>query len=496
MKKIFTAVLTLHVIFCQGQTSIVLNPAQGLLKDALVANQTPNQNWANHQNTEATTWTCSSVLCNGRTLIQFDFSGIPQGSIINSAELFLYADINAINCSPGQPTYGMNNNGFIRKITQAWSENTVTWNNQPTFTSTGEIPVPASTGTAQDYVIDMTSMVQDFVSNPSTDFGFIIMLADEFNYYKSLIFGSNDHSDTSLRPQMVINYSTPLQECVEFILNDDGYDVLLSNEYPNNNYLIHESNELITWTCSSVLCNGRSLIRFDLSSIPQNSLVDSAFIELFANVNNHNGVAGSPTYGVNNTGLIQKVTQPWNQNTVTWNTQPASTSTNQVTVPHSNSNAQDQRLDVLTLVRDMVSNPGSNYGFLLRQQDEINYYNSQIFSSGEDPDPAKRPRLKVCFRTTTGLNDNEGQNFTSVKLYPNPMADHAILEFNFKQANTKIIIDIFDITGRILGSHHLLSEVSQHNTFSISRRNLVKGIYLIKLSTENGDISCHKLIVE
>ncbi len=476
-----------------AQVTVTLNPSTGNLKDALVANETPNSNWGSHLNTEATTWTCSSVLCNGRTLFQFDYSSIPVGSIIHTAELKLIADLNAVNCITGQPTYGANQ-GYVRRVTQSWNENTVTWNNQPTFTSLGEVLVPASTSTAQNYSVDLTVMVQDFVNDPANDFGFIVMLADEIYYYKSLIFGSNDNPDTSLAPRMVISY-TPPAECLEFVLNEDGYDALIATEYPNLNYITHPSNEVITWTCNSILCLGRSLIKFDLSTIPSTAIVDSAFLELSANINNANGMQGSPMYGPHNSGLIQRITQSWNPNNVTWNSQPTSTSVGEVTLPQSSSIAEDYRVNIISLVQDMVSNPSTNYGMLMRQIDEVDYYNSLIFSSGDDSDPAKRPKLKVCFRATTSISENSG-SIHGMQVYPNPFSESASLVFYTDKFTERINLDIFDISGRIVQKSSEQNVKIGRNEISLNKGKLASGIYFIRLTSNQNEFKSLKFIVE
>ncbi len=497
MKKYYSLLIALLILLssAKAQLSVILNPPNGGLKDALVANETPNSNWGTHLNTEATTWTCSSVLCNGRTLFQFDYSIIPPGSIIHTAEFKLFADVNAVNCITGQPTYGANNQGYVRRITQSWDENTITWNNQPSYTAVGEVLVPASTSTAQDYTIDVTTMVQDFVNDPSNDFGFILMLDDETNYYKSLIFGSNDNPDTSLSPRMLISYTPPTAECREFVLNTDGADALIATEFANLNFVTHPSDEVITWTCNSVLCLGRSLIQFNLSSIPQTALVDSAFLELYANANNLNGIQGSPMYGNDNVGLIQRITQSWNPNTVTWNSQPLSTTVDEVYLPQSTSTVQNYRVDVRSLVSGMVSNPTTNYGFLMRQVDEVNYYNSLIFSSGDDPNPALRPKLKICFRTTSAVADNL-QILHGMKIYPNPFSETSTLEFYSERSNEKIELNIYDMTGRLVQVNPKITTLNGRNESQLKKGNLLPGIYFIHIASEKNGAQTLKVIIQ
>ena len=59
-----------------------------------------------------------------RTFLKFDLSSIPTGSTINSATLYLYQYKAAGDSIRAYE---------IRKISNTWSESTITWNNQPGY---------------------------------------------------------------------------------------------------------------------------------------------------------------------------------------------------------------------------------------------------------------------------------------------------------------------------------------------------------------------------
>jgi hypothetical protein len=69
-------------------------------------------------------------------------------------------------------------------VTQAWDPTTVTWNTQPTTTTTNRVWVAASTSATESLTVNLTTLVQDMVNNPSTNYGLMMLLENEI-YYRS-----------------------------------------------------------------------------------------------------------------------------------------------------------------------------------------------------------------------------------------------------------------------------------------------------------------------
>jgi hypothetical protein len=153
-------------------------------------------------------WTCGGYPCIGRTLMSTDLSALPANITVIDARLSLYADPACTYLGYfGQPTYGGNNRSVIRRVTGAWDPNTVTWNNQPSITKVHQVYLHSSQSDVQDYLnLDVTKMIQDMINNPSSNHGILLQMNDEFNHYKSMIFGSCLHPDENLRPKFVITY--------------------------------------------------------------------------------------------------------------------------------------------------------------------------------------------------------------------------------------------------------------------------------------------------
>lgn len=70
------------------------------------------------------------------------------------------------------------------------------------------------------------------------------------------------------------------------------------------------------------------------------------------------------------------------------------TSENQIVIPHTDSAFLDiTDIDVTNLVQSMVA-ANTNYGFLIRLQNEV-IYNSRLFCSSYNLNVSKRPKLIV-----------------------------------------------------------------------------------------------------
>ena len=172
------------------------------------------------------------------------------------------------------------------------------------------------------------------------------------------------------------------------------------NSYPDSS-----KNELamFAWTANSInvpLYNGRSFIKYNLSKLPSNAKINSAKLYLHAKTTGAlNGVAGQPTYGANNTVLIQKIVSNWVFPNVSLTNLPKIDTASQIVLTQSTNTAQDYIVDMTKLIQSWVARPDSNYGVMLRMQTENNPYNSMIFEAGQATDPTKNARLEICYNT-------------------------------------------------------------------------------------------------
>ena len=547
-------VLTVTVV---GGNTLILQPNATIGMDALVSSHPANVNTNLGAITDfnAEAWTYGGTPGISRSFIRFDLTSIPANASIQQATFTLYNNPTSGNNNGNHSNLSGSDASWLQKVTASWNENTITWNNQPGTTTLGEVVVPQSTSNHEDYNLVITGLVQDMVTNPSSNFGMMIRLQNE-NYYRCLIFGSSDNADSTKWPKLTINYSVPIVPSITAsgdtsicpgdsvtlnvsktdpsysyqwqwnggiisgassssyaaqsagnytcIVNDscgsatsniipvtvippplavitsgtstlckgssvllnantgtgltyqwqkngvnipgatsstysadtasiytcvvsnpvcaglsttsnqivisppgintmlvlqpnaaNGTDAMVSSYFSsvNTNYGTTDGFDAYEWTAGGTPFLERSFIRFDVSAVPINASVSQAILTLYHSSTAIHGGQHSNLTG-SDASWIQKVTAAWNENTITWNNQPASTTTNQVTVPQSTSANQDYNLDVTNLVQDMVANPSSNFGMVMRLQTEA-YYRALIFASSDDADSTKLPKLTI-----------------------------------------------------------------------------------------------------
>jgi len=133
-----------------------------------------------------------------------------------------------------------------------------------------------------------------------------------------------------------------------------------------------------------------SLLSFDLSALKKAGIkteITAATFNVFANFeNNHTKPA-----------WINKIDQPWNINTVTWNNQPSSTNLTSINV----SSDGWLRYNAQSTVQNWVDGVWPNYGFLIHDghtylgQVDYNYF--KIWAAAEGSNPANKPYISINY---------------------------------------------------------------------------------------------------
>lgn len=136
----------------------------------------------------------------------------------------------------------------------------------------------------------------------------------------------------------------------------------------------------------------RSLIQFDLPALPPGAGLKSATLLLYADTANH--THGHYQDSTPNASYLRRVKKAWAESTVTWSNQPTTETVNEVVLIVSNKAKQDYSVNVRAMVRDMYRRPGTNFGFMLQSFYE-KPHNAMTFASGDHPDTALRPALRI-----------------------------------------------------------------------------------------------------
>ena len=156
-------VLTLSVVTpapAAAATVTVEAPAA----DSHVYNQDPDGNYGSVGTvTVQYYWQYSYPSRYRRVFCRWDLPALPPGAVVTRAEakfltrnmsLWPYYNTPDVQC---------------RRVTEAWQENAITWNNQP---SRGDVESTTRMEWEKTwYIFDVTGMVKDWYANPQTNFG-------------------------------------------------------------------------------------------------------------------------------------------------------------------------------------------------------------------------------------------------------------------------------------------------------------------------------------
>lgn len=196
----------------EAQTKLTLKPNATDGKDAMIWTapnlKYDNLNYGDDNRLLCHSWTNQGEQDKSRMLIEFDLSDIPSGVLINKATLTIFNNPNPYSGSfNGQhKEQSGTNESILNRIIQNWSEDSVTWNNQPSITTQGQITNSRLTNPHGDLIIDVTAMMNDMLKD-TVQCGFMLTLKNE-SPYKALVFASSDDADSTKWPQLEIEYST------------------------------------------------------------------------------------------------------------------------------------------------------------------------------------------------------------------------------------------------------------------------------------------------
>ena len=187
----------------------------------------------------------------------------------------------------------------------------------------------------------------------------------------------------------------------------------ITNEVPTGNTSFGGNEPYLrcwAWTDNArgfPIYNSRNLFSFNFSSIPAGTVIASAKLYLYADASFNSARPGSPTFGTDNAGYIQKNTSGWNYFTG-WNNPPSVDVASEKTLAQSTSTAQNYVVDITDFVQGWINNPSGNLGMTLRHQNET-AYQSLVFGGALSVDSLKA-KVEVILSNTNTYN--------SVSMYP------------------------------------------------------------------------------
>ena len=141
---------------------------------------------------------------------------------------------------------------------------------------------------------------------------------------------------------------------------EDVYDATVRSDIPDTNY---ETAGGLTVGFINVSTEFQTYIKFDITSIPEGSLIQSATLTL-----DNCTQGGSPG---NKLIAIENVSATWSHDTITWNNKPASTASSTYDMLDSGgAGSYDIPLSV-SMVQAWFDDENSNHGVVLKKGDAL-----------------------------------------------------------------------------------------------------------------------------
>lgn len=181
---------------------------------------------------------------------------------------------------------------------------------------------------------------------------------------------------------------------------EEAKDAMISNLEPDKNFGGHPYFEA-TYRSEPVLTvmrENRSLIFFNLGRLPKSAIIKKVVLRLSFDLPvpwpNFTPVTATPGTDLWYGAVLQQITTPWEEFKVTWNSQPESTTANQVYITPLITNTNILDVDVTRLFVNELD--VQNHGMLFRQWPRESFPGFR-FASGDHQNAQLRPRLTVYY---------------------------------------------------------------------------------------------------
>lgn len=159
------------------------------------------------------------------------------------------------------------------------------------------------------------------------------------------------------------------------------------------------------WTWNGNPRRYRGLIDFDLSVLPENSVIEEGRLYLYGDKSNTGSTSGHSTMSGSNESDFNRIQSSWQEATVTWDTQPNIDPNPFATLAQSTTQYQDYQLDVTQELVDKQANPSNHHGFMLQLVTK-QHYRAMIFASRKNADTTLHPRLRIIYTHGTNIQSD------------------------------------------------------------------------------------------
>jgi alpha-tubulin suppressor-like RCC1 family protein len=231
-------------------------------------------------------------------------------------------------------------------------------------------------------------------------------------YQNKMTEADGSSINQSLSAQQTVSL-TPSKDAYLYMTMKPGYEYYATTNFGTSTKFY--SGE---WSASNYRVNQRSVMDFDVASIPADAVILEAKLSLYSMYPQTNDdyrhtsslIKPNSVYK-SNASYIERITTGWTESAVTYNTQPATSTSHRLLLQESRAYDQNYTdFDVTGMVQDMLNNPGESYGFMLRLENETKY-SRMAFCSREFPDTARWPRLVVKYTISDKLSTFYSHSF-------------------------------------------------------------------------------------
>lgn len=282
---------------------------------------------------------------------------------------------------------------------------------------------------------------------------------------------------------------TPLMAQLETLVlkpGAEGEDTWLNDRdgQRDKNWANGKELVLYNWTFNGRPYRIQLVMRFDLTQLPPDAIIEDAHLSLFNSPNSNEGHQRGHE-GRNTDFAIRRITSAWEENTVTFNTTPQSTRAGEVLVAGHRTNNQDfTNMKVTELVKAMYA--GENFGFFLSLTGR-DIYNTLIFASSDHPNTDLHPELKITYTVPEEGARSIGDQF----LLSSPANSHYVLDLTGVPAG-ELKYNVVNLHGnRFIPPTELPGRAKTELTLN----SLPRGTYLLTLTLDGRHYATNKLVV-
>lgn len=271
-------------------------------KDTYIYDAEPTTNYGDSQ-TLIVKYTGLPNVTKARTLLYFDLTDLPSNAVALTATLELYWVLNQAQTVQAPADSAI----YAHSVDSAWDEMTLTWETRPATTYRGDPPAAyVSDGWTR---WDVTNIVSGWLSGDYDNHGIQLstgLQETAWWYSRELTTG---------RPRLVITYQT---EGSPMMLPAQK-DTWVNQALPSTNY--GDGTYLRVGRNASTYDEYLTLLWFDPSDLPTDTVVISATLEMYSEINRTQAASPARPSVLSNI-WPDAIHTAWDEMTVTWNNKP------------------------------------------------------------------------------------------------------------------------------------------------------------------------------